>query len=281
MERYGLAVAAVHRAGYTLVEPHLGKCETARGRCAAGARSARCIAHELNDQHNLILLEKHTPDPMRVRKGYISIGLFLVAITLSATSGLPTAIAFMSAALATVVLRITESMKAYASIDWRLIILIGGMTAMGTAMVNSGADVFLSTVGGEALCTAGCARHHGRFHGPHSAAHAAHEQRCCGTGGVAYRHQRSDGHGCITGHLRHGRDALRLHLAHHARSNLRACCVHAGALPLHWISFAWADRSHLYCWWWYLSWCNVTGRFRTSQTLLVLNPHGLALGTCK
>ena len=63
----------------------------------------------------------------------------------SASGLVPTAIAFMSAAIATVVLRITESVKAYASIDWRLIILIGGMTAMGTAMVNSGADVFLST----------------------------------------------------------------------------------------------------------------------------------------
>lgn len=143
MERYGLAVAAMHRAGTRLTK-HLGSVRLRVGDVLL-VQGPPDALRMLNDQHNLILLEEHTPDPMRVRKGYITIGLFLLAITLSATSVLPTAIAFMSAAIATVVLRITESVKAYASIDWRLIILIGGMTAMGTAMVNSGADVFLST----------------------------------------------------------------------------------------------------------------------------------------
>ena len=59
---------------------------------------------------------------------------FLVAIVLSTTGLVPLAIAFLCAALATVLLRITDSMRAYTAIDWRLIILIGGMTAMGTAM---------------------------------------------------------------------------------------------------------------------------------------------------
>ncbi len=143
MERYGLAVAAMHRAGARLTS-HLGKLKLRVGDVLL-VQGPPDALRTLNDQHNLILLEEHMPDPRRVRKGYLTIGLFLVAIVLSATGLVPTAIAFMSAALATVVLRITESVKAYASIDWRLIILIGGMTAMGTAMVNSGADVFLSS----------------------------------------------------------------------------------------------------------------------------------------
>ncbi len=143
MAHYGLAVAAMHRAGERLTS-HLGKVKLRVGDVLL-VQGPPDALRMLNDQHNLILLEEHTPDPKRVRKGYITIGLFLVAITLSASGLVPTAIAFMSAAIATVVLRITESVKAYASIDWRLIILIGGMTAMGTAMVNSGADVFLST----------------------------------------------------------------------------------------------------------------------------------------
>jgi len=143
LERYGLAVAAIHRAGERLTS-HLGKLKLRVGDVLLVQGSPDAL-RTLNDQHNLILLEEHTPDPLRVRKGYLTIGLFLVAIALSATGLVPTAIAFLSAAIATVVLRITESVKAYASIDWRLIVLIGGMTAMGTAMVNSGADVFLST----------------------------------------------------------------------------------------------------------------------------------------
>ncbi|MBK7297872.1 MAG: SLC13 family permease [Flavobacteriales bacterium] len=142
MERYGVAVAAMHRAGERLTS-HLGQVKLRVGDVLLVQGSPDAL-RTLNEEHNLILLEEHTPDPKRVRKGYITIGLFLVAIALSATSLVPTAIAFTSAAIATVVLRITESVKAYASIDWRLIVLIGGMTAMGTAMVNSGADVFLS-----------------------------------------------------------------------------------------------------------------------------------------
>ena len=142
LDRYGLAVAAVHRAGVRLAS-HIGKVVLRVGDVLLVQGSAEAV-RELNDQHNLIMLERFTPDRQRVRKGYISIGLFLVAIVLSTTGLVPLAIAFLSAALATVLLRITDSMQAYTSIDWRLIILIGGMTAMGTAMVNSGADQFLS-----------------------------------------------------------------------------------------------------------------------------------------
>jgi len=143
MDRYGLAVAALHRAGARLTS-HLGTTRLRVGDVLLVEGAPEAL-RKLNDQHHLILLEEHTPDPKRVRKGYLTIGLFLVAIALSATGLVPTAIAFLGAALCTVLLGITESVKAYASIDWRLIILIGGMTAMGTAMVNSGADVFLST----------------------------------------------------------------------------------------------------------------------------------------
>ncbi|MBK6777391.1 MAG: SLC13 family permease [Flavobacteriales bacterium] len=143
LDRYGLAVAAVHRAGERL-SSHIGKVRLRVGDVLLVQGPPEAL-HELNDQHNLISLEKFTTDPKRVRKGYISIGLFLVAIVLSTTGLVPLAIAFLCAALATVLLRITDSMQAYTAIDWRLIILIGGMTAMGTAMVNSGADQFLSS----------------------------------------------------------------------------------------------------------------------------------------
>ncbi|MBK9175473.1 MAG: SLC13 family permease [Flavobacteriales bacterium] len=143
LDRYGLAVAAVHRAGSRL-SSHIGKVRLRVGDVLLVQGPPEAL-HELNDQHNLIALERFTPDPRRVRKGYISIGLFLVAIALSTSGLVPLAIAFLSAALATVLLRITDSVQAYTAIDWRLIILIGGMTAMGTAMVNSGADQFLSS----------------------------------------------------------------------------------------------------------------------------------------
>lgn len=142
LARYGLAVAAVHRAGSRLTS-HIGKVRLHVGDVLLVQGPPEAL-HDLNDQHNLIMLEKFTPDPKRVRKGYLSVGLFLTAVVLSTTGLVPLAIAFLCAALATVLLGITDSARAYSSIDWRLIVLIGGMTAMGTAMVNSGADQFLS-----------------------------------------------------------------------------------------------------------------------------------------
>ena len=99
MERHGLAVAAMHRAGERLTS-HLGQVKLRVGDVLLVQGSPDAL-RTLNEEHNLILLEEYTPDPKRVRKGYITIGLFLVAITLSATSLVPTAVAFMSAAIAT------------------------------------------------------------------------------------------------------------------------------------------------------------------------------------
>ncbi|MBK7754783.1 MAG: SLC13 family permease [Flavobacteriales bacterium] len=143
LDRYGLAVAAVHRAGSRL-SSHIGKVRLRVGDVLLVQGPPEAL-HELNDQHNLISLEKFTTDPKRVRKGYISIGLFLGGHRVEHHRLVPLAIAFLSAALATVLLRITDSVRAYTAIDWRSIIPIGGMTGHGTAMVNSGADQFLSS----------------------------------------------------------------------------------------------------------------------------------------
>ena len=48
------------------------------------------------------------------------------------------------AAIACIVFRCISTEKAYGAIDWRLLILIGGMTAFGTAMENSGAADLLA-----------------------------------------------------------------------------------------------------------------------------------------
>jgi di/tricarboxylate transporter len=57
----------------------------------------------------------------------------------------PLSVCFLSAAVLAVVSRSMPIEKAYSSIDWRLLILIGGMSAFGTAMEKSGAADFLAS----------------------------------------------------------------------------------------------------------------------------------------
>ncbi len=53
-------------------------------------------------------------------------------------------ICFMAAALFTVISGAINVDRVYQVINWKLLILIGGMTAFGTAMQNSGASKFLA-----------------------------------------------------------------------------------------------------------------------------------------
>jgi di/tricarboxylate transporter len=67
-----------------------------------------------------------------------------VAILASSLGFIPTSIAFLLVALISLATRCITLDTAYENVDWRLLILISGMTAFGSAMANSGADQLLA-----------------------------------------------------------------------------------------------------------------------------------------
>ncbi|MUP46091.1 SLC13 family permease [Gramella sp. BOM4] len=83
-------------------------------------------------------------DLFKKRKGIFAAIVFLVAIILGSLNVLPLSISFLAAALVIVVSGAIREERAYAIINWQLLILIGGMSALGTAMENSGASEFLA-----------------------------------------------------------------------------------------------------------------------------------------
>lgn len=99
---------------------------------------------DLRDAPDFIMLDDFKPNLFLERKGYIAIGLFLAAVVLGSTGIVPLPIAFMIAGLLIVLLKIVSPEKAYRYIDWRLLVLIGGMSAFGVAMKKSGASEFLA-----------------------------------------------------------------------------------------------------------------------------------------
>ena len=78
------------------------------------------------------------------RKGIFSALVFLAAILVGSLGLVPLSIAFLTAALLVVLAGGLSMERVYQVMDWKLLVLIGGMSAFGTAMHNSGASEFLA-----------------------------------------------------------------------------------------------------------------------------------------
>ena len=78
--------------------------------------------------------------------GWTVLFLFIIGIILSVFGITSVSVAFMGVAAITVIIKAIRIEDAYRAVDWRLLILIGGMTAFGVAMKKSGSDIFLANL---------------------------------------------------------------------------------------------------------------------------------------
>ncbi|MFD2247221.1 SLC13 family permease [Pontibacter ruber] len=142
LQRYGLVVLAVSRHGETL-RTKIGSIRLQLGDLLLVQGSPERL-DQLRGSSNLAVLDAFEPLLFKKRKGIMAVSCFVVAILAGTLNILPLSIAFLMAAIASILLRCISTEKAYNAIDWRLLVLIGGMTAFGTAMENSGAADFLA-----------------------------------------------------------------------------------------------------------------------------------------
>lgn len=77
-------------------------------------------------------------------KGIFAASVFMLAVLAGTLNWAPLSICFLAAALLTVLSGAINVERVYQIINWKLLILIGGMTAFGTAMENSGASTYLA-----------------------------------------------------------------------------------------------------------------------------------------
>ncbi len=92
----------------------------------------------------ILLLNQSEPVALEPRRGAYAVGALLTAVVLSGLQVVPVSIAFLLGGLLVVLLRCVSVDQIYELIEWRLIILIGGMTSFGLAMQKSGAGAFLA-----------------------------------------------------------------------------------------------------------------------------------------
>jgi len=93
----------------------------------------------LADEPGYIVLDQPTAEPLRASMATIaSLVITLAVITLSAVGVLPTAEAMITGATLLVLIRAVTMEDAYRAVEWKVIVLIGGMLPLGTAMAATG-----------------------------------------------------------------------------------------------------------------------------------------------
>ncbi len=141
-QRFGLTVLAVYRRGEALRDKN-GDIQLQLGDLLLVQGTAGRMELFRQDRGFAVLGEVQPAERNR-EKGLAVVGLFAAALIVGGAGWLPLSIALVLAAVLTVVTRIVPLEKAYEYIDWRLLILIGGMTAFGLAMQKTGTAEFLA-----------------------------------------------------------------------------------------------------------------------------------------
>lgn len=136
-QRTGLSVLALMRGDRSLMH-HMADEKLRAGDLMLLQGPAERF-HAFEEDNEMVLITQHLFSVQMQRRGLFLLGAFALAVLLSSVGVLPDTIAFVIVAMLAVLTRCIKLDSAYANIDWRLLILIGGMMAFGEAMKVSGA----------------------------------------------------------------------------------------------------------------------------------------------
>jgi di/tricarboxylate transporter len=108
-------------------------------------RGPRHRVRALADGTTLTLLGNVEYQPARHRKAAIAVALFLGVLVVGVTDVMPLSIAGLCGMLLMIATRCVDARIAF-RVDWRVVLLIGSMMALGTAMETSGAGRWLGSL---------------------------------------------------------------------------------------------------------------------------------------
>ncbi|MCM4156861.1 SLC13 family permease [Gramella sp. AN32] len=94
---------------------------------------------------NITILQEHQEVNISTkRKRYVSLGILLLVIALSAFSIFPILKSALIGCFLMIFFKCIDLGKIYSKVNWQIIFLLAGMIPLGVAMSNTGADVFLA-----------------------------------------------------------------------------------------------------------------------------------------
>jgi di/tricarboxylate transporter len=156
LERYGLVALALHRkpaiqrlTKLQLLGRLFGGQSLSSLPLSAGdvllLRGARDRVQQLADGVNLLILGDVEYQPPRYPKALLAVVLFLGALAVGTFKLLPLPVAGLAGMLAMIATGCVDSRRAF-RVDWRVVLLIGSMLALGVAMEESGTGRFLGNL---------------------------------------------------------------------------------------------------------------------------------------
>jgi di/tricarboxylate transporter len=137
LARYGINLLAISRQGEHIQE-RLGNMRLAVGDVLLIQGRSDAVMEGLRRMGGLPLVERDLRLGRSRPKPRLAMGIFAVAILLTATGVLSIQVAFVGAALLMAISGSLTLREAYQSINWPIIILLGAMIPIGDALVSTG-----------------------------------------------------------------------------------------------------------------------------------------------
>jgi di/tricarboxylate transporter len=153
VERFGLVALALHRKpaiqrltklqmlGRTFGEKQLSTMPLSTGDVLL-VRGPRSRVAELSDGTTLLVLSDYDYQPPRYGKALTAVTIFLGALAVGTLGWVPMSVAGLAGMLAMIATGCVDARIAF-RVDWRVVLLIGSMMALGVAMEVSGAGRML------------------------------------------------------------------------------------------------------------------------------------------
>lgn len=140
--RSGLSVLALLRGDQSLKDKMADAVLEAGDLLLVQGPYDRLKTFEENSE--MVVITEHAYEAGTRKRGIVLLAAFAAVVLAGSMGWVPVAVGFLLVALFALAARCITLDTAYENIDWRLLILIGGMTAFGTAMSKSGAAVMLA-----------------------------------------------------------------------------------------------------------------------------------------
>ncbi|NUQ24455.1 MAG: anion permease [Saprospiraceae bacterium] len=141
--RFGLMVIAISREGHTLSDK-IGDIEVKTGDHLLVQGPVENIRY-WKEEGDLTIIQEYKYEPGKSKRNALLSGMFFVAaIIMGSLELIPLSIAFMLAAFLCVLFKCIKPEEAYEKIEWKLLVLIGGMSSFSIAMKKSGTADFMA-----------------------------------------------------------------------------------------------------------------------------------------
>ncbi len=142
--RHGFNILAVARQG-TRLEERVGRIRFRAGDVLL-VQAPRGVLYEALPNLGLLPLAEREIRIGEPRRVFLAVGVFGAAVSLAAVGVVPIQVAFVGAAVLMVMLGLIGLEKAYTSVDWPVIVLLGAMIPVGEALETSGGSALIGDI---------------------------------------------------------------------------------------------------------------------------------------